>query len=95
MSELKNSSLMKLTSISDNQPTEKNPPFMLYFCSIIFPRKEIRHKSGSAYILQMKSPSISWPRLNDQVLFITHKLRLQVHYQTTERKPMKTGFFLQ
>jgi hypothetical protein len=74
---------------------EKSPWFKCFFCSIIFPRKEMRHKSGSAYILQTKSPSTSWPRLNYQVLFIPRRCRLQVHYQPTEWKCMKTGFFLQ
>jgi hypothetical protein len=73
----------------------ENPRFKWLFCSIIFPRMEMRHKLGSAYILQRKSPSTSWPRLNDLVLFIPRRCRLQVHYQTTEWRSMKTRFFLQ
>lgn len=52
----------------------------------------MRHKSGSAYILQMKGPSTSWPRLNDQVLLYPAGVGCKYTTKRQNESPWKPAF---
>jgi hypothetical protein len=80
-------SLIKLTPISDNQSAVKSPRFRRFFCSLIFPLMEMRHKSGSAHPL-LGQAGMTRSSLHPE------DVGSKYTYQTRGWKSMETRFFL-